>query len=110
MRDGLETWSAPGCFEDVADRPGKGLCVKVRERRAPLGTDENGARAGPAAGLDVVLYIAVDPGGGEVDAVLAGGPAEHAGRGLAAGALDRIRGGDSLRGGGTVLKNVQGGP
>src|ERR687889_2086996 len=110
MRDGLETWSALGCFEDVADRPGKVLCVKVRERRAPLGTDENGARAGPVAGLDVVLYIADDPGGREVDAVLAGGPAEHAGRGLAAGALDSIGGGDALRVVGTVLQIVQGGP
>src|ERR671916_1912417 len=99
MRDGLETWSAPGCLEDVTDRPGKVLCAKVRERRAPLGTDENGARAGPAAGLDVVLYIADHPGGGEVDAVLAGGPAEHAGRGLAAGAPGRIGGGGPLPGG-----------
>src|ERR671921_2808636 len=110
MRDGLETWSAPGCLEDVADRSGEVLCAKVRERRAPLGTDENGARTGAAAGRDVVLYIADHPGGGEVDTVFAGGPAEHAGCGLAAGGLGRIGGGDSLRVVGTGIQIGQGGP
>lgn len=94
----------------MVDRFGEVLYVEVRGRWARFGADEDGARAGPVAGLDVVLYVANHPGGGEVDGVLASGAAKHSGSGLAAGTLDGVGGDRPFGMVGSVLQAVQGGP